>query len=207
MNMNALNNPLGRRSFVKGVAGLLVPMALGGLPITSFASLAGKQLASVGPQIAKWPEPMQTRQIWIKRQETGETAVARYAENGQIRMNDYFTVCRLMRDIKANSVAHIDVELMDLMFAIQSWLVAWGVDIPMVITSGFRTLKTNSSLEGAAKNSMHLKGRAVDVHMPGVPVDYLGRLAAIFSVGGVGFYTSRNFNHLDTGNVRYWSAR
>lgn len=207
MNPDILSKRIDRRSFVKGAAGLLVPVALGGLTIASFASVVQNQTATAGPSIAKWPEPMQTRQIWLKRQETGETIVARYAENGRIRMNDYLAICKLMRDVRADSVAHIDVELMDLMFAIQSWLVAWGIDIPMVVTSGFRTPKTNSSLEGAAKNSMHIQGRAVDVRMNGVPVDYLGRLAAIFSVGGVGFYTSRNFNHLDTGNVRYWSAR
>lgn len=122
-------------------------------------------------------------------------------------MNDYLSVCRILRDVNAGVVAHIDVELMDLMFAIQSWLVSWGIDIPMQINSGYRTERTNSAIEGAARASLHVQGRAADIRMSGIPSDYLGRLAAIFGVGGVGFYAQRHFTHIDTGSVRYWKGR
>lgn len=196
---------ISRRRFVHGAAGLLLPATWS----ANEASAAAIKTAAPGrgPEIPKWPEPGQTRQIWLRREATGETVVARYFENGAMRMPDYFAVCSLLRDVQSGVIAHIDVELMDLVFAIQNWLVSWGVDIPMIVLSGYRTKAFNARTEGAALNSMHVQGRATDVHMPGVPPAYLGRLASIFSVGGVGFYRNRNFIHLDTGSVRYWGSR
>jgi uncharacterized protein YcbK (DUF882 family) len=49
-----------------------------------------------------------------------------------------------------------------------------------------------------------MKGRAVDIVMPGVPANYMGALAAYFKGGGVGFYPSQGFTHIDTGAVRSW---
>ena len=33
---------------------------------------------------------------------------------------------------------------------------------------------------------------AMDIHMDGIPVNYLGQLAQVAQQGGVGFYTDRN---------------
>lgn len=159
-----------------------------------------------GPDIPNWPKPGETRQIWVKRPSTGEEVIARYYDHGQINMDEYLKVCRLMRDARAGVAAYIDIEVLDLVFAMQKWLVAWGVDKPIIVQSGYRSLATNRSLEGAAKNSMHMRGQALDIRMPGVPVAYLGRLASMFGVGGVGFYVSKNFVHTDTGRVRYWTS-
>lgn len=197
---------LSRRSFVKAAAsGLLLPAAWS----ANTASASEVQIATPGrgPAIPKWPEPNQTRQIWLRRPETGEVVVARYFENGRVVMKDYLAVCTILRDIRGGVIAHIDVELMDLVFAIQSWLVSWGIDKPLDVTSGFRSINTNNNTEGAARNSMHTKGRAIDGRMPGVPSEYFGRLASIFKAGGVGFYTGRNFTHMDVGDVRYWRGR
>lgn len=198
----AIEPAFSRRNFIKGAAGLLIASPW----MAQFATAA--QLNSVvpgrGPAIPKWPEPNQTRQIWLNRKDTGETVVARYFENGRIRMNDYHVCCKILRDVRAGVVVNIDIELLDLIFAMQNWLVSWGIDKPIVVTSGYRTPRTNASLEGAARNSLHMQGRAMDLRMPGVPMEYVGRLASIFAVGGVGFYTGSNFTHIDTGNVRYW---
>lgn len=159
-----------------------------------------------GPDIPNWPKPGETRQIWVQRPSTGDEVVARYYDHGQINMDEYLKVCRLMRDTRAGVSAYIDIEVLDLVFAMQKWLVSWGVDKPVIIQSGYRSLSTNLNTEGAAKNSMHMRGQALDIRMPGVPVAYLGRLASIFGVGGVGFYISKNFVHADTGMVRYWTS-
>ena len=54
-----------------------------------------------------------------------------------------------------------------------------------------------------ARASMHLCGRAADIDMPGVPAEYLARLAAYFQGGALGLYVGR-FVHVDTGPLRYW---
>ena len=159
-----------------------------------------------GPDIPNWPRPGETRQIWLKRPQSGEEVVARYYANGQLDMGEYLKVCRIMRDVRGGVAAYIDVEVLDLVFAMQKWLVSWGIDKPIIVQSGYRSPATNNNTEGAAKNSLHLQGQALDIRMPGVPVAYLGRLASIFGVGGVGFYVSQNFVHTDTGRIRYWKA-
>ena len=75
------------------------------------------------------------------------------------------------------------------------------------MSSGYRNPNTNARTEGAAKNSMHMRGRAVDIIIPDLPVSYLGKLAQHYAAGGVGFYPDRGFIHIDTGNVRSWVTR
>ena len=47
-------------------------------------------------------------------------------------------------------------------------------------------------------------GKAMDIRVPGVKLDHLRAAAASLKLGGVGFYPSSNFVHVDTGRVRYW---
>lgn len=175
-----------------------------GEPTVTSQNVRQRARPGLGPPIPHWPSPGETRQVWLKRPQTGEELVSRYCSNGQLDMTEYLKVCRLLRDAQAGVAAYIDIEVLDLVFAMQRWLVSWGIDRPVVIQSGYRTAATNQRLEGAAKNSMHLRGKALDVRMEGVPVAYLGRLASIFAVGGVGFYVSKSFVHLDSGSVRTW---
>ena len=156
-----------------------------------------------GPAIPKWPEPDEVRQIWLKRQRTNEVIVSRYYDGRQLNWEQYVACCTMLRDVQSGTVARIDIGLLDLIFAIQKWLVEWGIDRPLIVHSGYRAQSTNSR-EGGALNSMHLQGRALDFSVQGIPADYLGRLARIFSVGGVGFYMNRGFTHIDTGRVRQW---
>ena len=114
---------------------------------------------------------------------------------------------RLMRDRRTGEVKHIDSRLLDYLFAVQSILGAPG---PFHIFSGYRTLETNAWLRrtgrGAAPNSYHLKGQAVDLWIPGIRIDALKQAALKARAGGVGYYPDRHFVHLDVGPVRHWSA-
>jgi uncharacterized protein YcbK (DUF882 family) len=70
------------------------------------------------------------------------------------------------------------------------------------INSGYRTLKTNSSLEGTARNSLHMAGRAIDLTFEKVPPSQLVGCALALQIGGVGQYPG--FTHIDSGNLRTW---
>jgi len=92
----------------------------------------------------------------------------------------------------------------------QAFFAAYQVHRPFVVHSGFRTTYTNETC-GGAKASLHMQDssgyfHAMDIHMDDIPVDYLGRLAALAHQGGVGFYADRpgGFVHIDDGRVRYW---
>jgi hypothetical protein len=73
---------------------------------------------------------------------------------------------------------------------------------PLVISSGFRTPTTNTG----AKNSMHLKGRAVDISSEGLSnADRLELIAIASSkgIGGIGVYSGGSL-HFDNGSRRAW---
>lgn len=148
-----------------------------------------------------WNQP---RNLVVKRIDTNEQANINYFLDNKVNMEGYKVASYLMRDIHQNQMIGIDLKLLDLMCAIQAWLIYYGVKSPLLIHSGFRTSKTNKGLEGAAKNSMHLYGRAVDFSLPNVNPNILAKIAAQFKAGGIGIYNSQNFIHLDTGGVRMW---
>lgn len=77
---------------------------------------------------------------------------------------------------------------------------------PMVLLSGYRTPKTNSKLPGAARNSLHVRGLAIDVTQPGRSINALRRAAVSLGAGGVGYYPNNNFVHVDSGPIRYWNG-
>ncbi len=49
-----------------------------------------------------------------------------------------------------------------------------------------------------------MQGRAIDVRLSGVPLDELRDAALSLRAGGVGYYASSRFVHLDNGRVRNW---
>jgi uncharacterized protein YcbK (DUF882 family) len=59
-------------------------------------------------------------------------------------------------------------------------------------------------LEGAALNSQHMRGMALDIHIPELDNDLVARDAATFVYGGVGMYPGRGFVHFDFGPLRRW---
>jgi uncharacterized protein YcbK (DUF882 family) len=93
-----------------------------------------------------------------------------------------------------------------MLYAIQSWYLANGVHQPLVVTSGYRNPARNREIEGAAKNSMHTWGKAVDIRVQGLSTSQLWQMSAALRAGGVGYYPGKAFVHVDTGRVRYWQG-
>lgn len=155
------------------------------------------------PELGFWERP---REIWICRAHTNENIKTVFWADGKINIEGYVKACHLLRDVRANETVQMDIGLLNLLYSIQGWLKAWGIYRPIVINSGYRTLRTNENTEGASKNSMHLYAKAADIWIPGIPAEYIGRLTRMFGVGGVGFYLSKGFIHIDVGRVRSWSG-
>ncbi len=76
------------------------------------------------------------------------------------------------------------------------------------IISGFRAPKYNLMLRKkghqVARSSHHTKGEAVDFRIPGIPISRLRRWATRLKLGGVGYYATSRFVHVDVGRVRTW---
>ena len=87
-------------------------------------------------------------------------------------------------------------------------LVGTEKTLNVIITSGYRTLKTNEYLRKnsskVAKNSMHLVGRAIDFRIRNRSISTLEKAAEKLTPGGLGIYSS--FIHIDTGPYRRWKA-
>jgi len=77
---------------------------------------------------------------------------------------------------------------------LEKFRIAWGK--PMSIVSGFRCEAKNLSLKNAAKNSPHIRGRAVDVRVRGSFERYMF-LKLAFAQGFGGIAVNRTTVHLD----------
>lgn len=148
-----------------------------------------------------WEQP---RSLWLRRHKTSEEERIVYWKDGQLQAEGYWRACALLRDRSENVMTAIDPTVLDVLRGIHGYYEAWEWHQPIVVTSGYRTKKYNSKLEGAAKNSMHLYGKAVDLFVPGIPAEHVGKLGKYLQQGGVGFYPTRGFTHLDTGRLRSW---
>ena len=99
----------------------------------------------------------------------------------------------------------IDPSLLDLLHALRTRLRS---SAPFHVISGYRTPETNRMLREqsgkVASHSLHCEGRAIDVRLPGTPLPKLHRAALAMRGGGVGYYATSQFVHVDTGRVRAW---
>src|SRR5262249_42339048 len=99
----------------------------------------------------------------------------------------------------------MDPHLLDLIWEVYREVEATE---PIAIVCGYRSPGTNAMLRrrssGVAKFSQHMLGKAMDFYIPGVPLEKLREAGLRASRGGVGFYPSSNFVHLDTRSGRPW---
>lgn len=120
---------------------------------------------------------------------------------------------RFMRDWRTGEPARIDPKLFDLLGQLQDAINERhpGLRVEYHVISGYRSPATNNGLRGAgggqAQNSLHMTGQAMDIRVPGLSTRELRDIASCLKLGGVGYYASDDFVHVDTGRVRYWPSR
>lgn len=77
------------------------------------------------------------------------------------------------------------------------------------IISGYRSPAYNEKLRsrsnGVAKASLHMKGKAIDLAIPGFGLNQIRQAALSLSAGGVGYYPQAGFVHIDSGRFRSWA--
>ena len=116
----------------------------------------------------------------------------------------------LVRDHRENVAAAMDPAIYDLVWTLGTrYAVARGARPMIAAHSGYRTPETNEILrtEGAAQNSLHMQGMAIDVSVPGLGINILANQAMRIGAGGLGIYYRSGFVHLDTGRPRFWYNR
>lgn len=187
MDLNITPN-LSRRGFLRAGAAASLMAAL-------------PDLACAAPDY--WDEP---RVLKLFRPETNERLEESYWETGDWNLAGYTKICQLLRDQHVNKAVQMDRTVLDTLRGITWWLAQYGYTGPLHINSGYRTPETNARLvrtEGAARNSLHMLGRAVDIRVPGITPELLARMGLYFKAG-VGLYDKKNFIHVDSGWPRFW---
>jgi len=145
-------------------------------------------------------------QLRLYNVNTKERLVVKYRnrsgkyDQGALSDINYFLRCP-----HSNQTCEMDIQLLEDLNQIEKQ-VGRGKEIR--IYSAYRSPSYNDLLvrlgRGAAPNSLHTTGRAIDIGISGVRLTELWRTAAKLRRGGVGNYRRRGFIHIDTGPVRYW---
>jgi uncharacterized protein YcbK (DUF882 family) len=177
------------------------------------AGLAATAASLVGAACAAAPRPAAaaagggTRGLSMRHLGTGEAFEAVYYAGGRHLPGAAEAIARLLRDWRTGEAHPIDPALPDLLWALLRQLGTAG---PVHVTCGYRTPATNALLRreghGVSTTSLHMRGMAVDLLVPGRDTAAVRDAAVSLAGGGVGHYPGRGFVHLDTGPVRRWQG-
>ena len=146
-----------------------------------------------------------TRTLNLYHSHTGESIQATFRVNGSYDPAALEKLNWFLRDWRNNDRTRMDPRLFDVVW--EAYRTA-GATQPIVIVSAYRSPQTNAMLRrrshGVAEHSQHILGRAMDTTMPGMPMERIREIGMRLQHGGVGWYPSSNFVHLDVGSVRAW---
>jgi uncharacterized protein YcbK (DUF882 family) len=167
--------------------------------------ILGSVLLPFGARSAVAAPRTDLRELAFENLHTGERVTLPYFIDGRYQAEALRKIDWILRDHRSGEVAEIDRRLLDLLHDLVTALNAAG---PIQIISGFRSAQTNALLasasSGVARKSLHMRGKAVDIRIPGVRLTVLREAAMSLRGGGVGFYPQSRFVHVDVGRVRYW---
>lgn len=184
-----------RRGFLRFGANALV--AAGAVTLGSTGA------AAIG--LPKKKPVASTKRLNLHHRHTGETINLVYASDGIYHLAALTEVDYFLRDWRNSKVTRTDPQVLDLLADIHA---ALDTTTPLEILSGYRSPETNEWLRKrgrrAAKNSLHMRGMAIDFYCPDRSLKGLRNTARTFKVGGVGYYPRSGFIHVDTGPIRYW---
>ena len=178
---------ISRRSLLAGLGAVAGALALA--PVRALAS----------------PELRGERVLSFVHTHTGERLALPYWGDGTYLAGNLSRVDSFLRDFRTGERHPIDPALLDQLHLLG---LSTGSTAPFQVISGYRSPQTNAALRagggGQASRSLHMQGRAIDVRLSDVRSSVLRDAALELGLGGVGFYRTPDFVHVDTGPVRHW---
>jgi len=167
------------------------------------ATAATAKFAPVFAAVAPGP-----RNLSLSNLHTGEKLKLNYWADGSYEPAALAEVNRVLRDYRTGDIHPIEPKLLDLLHTLNQNMESEGAAFEVI--SGYRSPKTNGLLHekssGVAAKSLHMQGMAIDIRVPGRALPVLHDNALAMARGGVGFYPSSDFVHVDVGRVRKWSG-
>ena len=153
------------------------------------------------------PSPREYR-LRFYHTHTGERLDVTYRRGDQYIPEALDELDHFLRDHRTGDVRHFDPRLFDLLHDLTASLDDSGGEIDVIC--GYRTpwsnefLRARSPHTGVAQHSLHMQAEAIDIRLPGIPTSELRDAALRLHRGGVGYYRSSDFVHVDVGRVRHW---
>lgn len=146
-----------------------------------------------------------TRTLSLYHSHSGESIDATFRVNGAYDPAVLAKLNHFLRDWRNNDETKMDPRLFDVVWEVYR---SAGANEPVVVVSAYRSPETNAMLRrrshAVAEHSQHILGKAMDTTMPGMSMERVREIGMRLQRGGVGYYGSSNFVHLDVGSVRYW---
>ena len=169
---------------------------LGAAAAASLSSPLGALAATPG-EAERW--------LAFRHIHTGERIKALYWADGDYIAESLGEIDSFLADFRSGDIHPIDVDLLNLLHKLQQKL---DTDRPFHVISAYRSPATNAELlargRGVRKNSLHMRGMAIDVRLPGRDTGALWHAAISERRGGTGYYPKYDFVHLDVGPHWHW---
>ena len=152
--------------------------------------------------------PMRDFELTLTNANTGEKLVKAIRVETFNHGINYTELDYFLRDWRENKIIRMNKQVVDIFLQISEKALGDNNALAAQITSGYRTNKTNSYLRklsrNVAKNSLHIKGQAIDFTIDNIPRAKLKNIAKEHAFGGLGVYD--NFIHIDSGPFRRWRS-
>jgi uncharacterized protein YcbK (DUF882 family) len=149
-----------------------------------------------------------TRTIYLFHSHTKESIAATYRVGGQYDSAALEKLNWFLRDWRTDDATKMDPRLFDAVWETYRNAGGNSPEDPVVVVSAYRSPKTNAMLRrrsrAVAEHSQHMLGKAMDTTMPNMSMEKVREVGMKLQRGGVGYYGSANFVHLDVGSVRAW---
>ena len=145
------------------------------------------------------------RSVSLYNVHTGEWLRTVYWADGHYIREAVRDINWILRDHHSDEIRAMDAGVLDLLGMLRDRL---DTHDPFLVVCGYRSPATNRRLylhhEGAAKNSYHIKGMAVDLRSERRDLSQIRDAALSLRCGGVGYYPRSDFVHVDCGPIRRW---
>jgi uncharacterized protein YcbK (DUF882 family) len=146
-----------------------------------------------------------TRTIYLHHAHRNESIAATYRVNGHYDTAVLQQLNHFLRDWRNDDEINMDPRLFDVVWEVYRTAGANG---EIQVLSAYRSPETNAMLRrrsrAVAEHSQHMLGKAMDTTMPDMSMEKLREIGMRMQRGGVGYYPTANFVHLDVGSVRHW---
>jgi uncharacterized protein YcbK (DUF882 family) len=199
-NFNAMNILRARQAFSATLRSANSKFCFSLIPFLLLATLGRTAESTL-------PSPHEYR-LRFYHTHTGERLDVVYRRGDQYIPEALNELDHFLRDHRTGDVRHFDPHLFDLLHDLTASLADSGGEIDVIC--GYRTpwsnefLRARSPHTGVAQHSLHMQAEAIDIRLPGIPTAELRDAALRLHRGGVGYYRSSDFVHVDVGRVRHW---